>query len=208
MADPVKILELSGTDWLKGISVQPYMPVGGLFQTATNFDPFEKVGIYVPTQSESSIGSAVMTDTPIRHIVSYASSTISGASFLYCFGNSNGLYRVRTDNQEVVDISSRINISTNNKGAIKFKNKLVYCSTTTVFAGAIPLPRTYSETILVNGLNNTYFHYPYIGPDRNLYITNKNSVARVTSVSGTANNTSTFLSFEDDVVVRSLADDG
>jgi len=38
---PIKIYELKGLDWVKGISIQTGIALGGIFQTAINFDPFD-----------------------------------------------------------------------------------------------------------------------------------------------------------------------
>lgn len=44
--DPVKILELTQNDWMKGISLQDTYPIGGIFQSSSyNFDPFETIVI-------------------------------------------------------------------------------------------------------------------------------------------------------------------
>ncbi len=44
-----KILEVKNLDWMKGISAQPNVAVGGLFQQFSGCDPFEQGGIAFPS---------------------------------------------------------------------------------------------------------------------------------------------------------------
>lgn len=205
MSEPKKIIEISGLDWLKGISTHPYIPVGGLFQQATNFNPFNRPGIYFPSQAASTIGTGVILDE-IRSMTSYVSSAVAGVSFVLGFSKNTRLYRIRTDNMSVENLSTRI-ANDGGWGSIIFKNKIVYAGSTTLTANSIPIPRVSAEVSLLT-LDNAYQHKPHIGPDRNLYVPNKSNVARVTSVTGTTGNSASFLAFEDDVIVRGLSDDG
>ena len=213
MSEPVKILEISDKDWLSGISAQPYIPVGGLFQQSTNFDPFDKIGIYVPSQSESSIGVGVVA-TDIRWIVSFSSTAVSGVTYFHAFGNST-LYTGRTTQGAlpgggsgfIENQSSRIT-NMNSRGAIQFKSKIVYFGQTNAIANSLPIPRVSAEVTILSNLTDSYAHIPHIGPDRNLYVTNGSKIARVTSVTGTSGNDASFLSFEEDIATRGIADDG
>lgn len=216
MPDPIKILEVSGDDWMKGLSIHPYIGSGGLFKRATNFDPFRKIGIYTPSQGQSRIGAGVVT-IEARWIVPFSSSSlVAGVTYFYAFGSST-LYLGRTTqgalpgggNGFIEDQSSRLSSPWfGEKGAIKFKDKIVYISTTGIAAGTIPLPATPSVTKLLGNLTNTYSHFPHIGPDRNLYVTNGKSIAKITNVTGTSDNEAEYLTFENDVVTRGITNDG
>ena len=213
MPEPLKILEISGDDWMKGIVVHPYMAVGGLFQKATNFDPFRKVGLYVPSQSESSIGTGVVT-VEARWIIPFASSTVAGVTYFHAFGPST-LYTGRTSqgalpgggNGFIEDQSSRMTAITP-RGAIKYKDKIVYFGTNNVIANSIPIPRVNAEVTLLTGLTTSYAHVPHIAPDKNLYFTNSDKIGRITSVTGASGNDASYFSFESDAVTRGITDDG
>ncbi len=45
----IKIQEVKGSDWAKGQSAQPNLPIGGLFRSMSNFDPFEQTGVFIPS---------------------------------------------------------------------------------------------------------------------------------------------------------------
>ena len=204
-----RILVIEGLSWLSGISAHSSIAVGGLFSKATNFDPNEKLGIWVTNKTPTRYGNAQITEDITSMVVS--SSSVASAVYIHAFGDQKKLYRINVDDGTTVDQSTRIAISGNN-GSIVYKNKTVYASTTQVAAHDYP-PSTQSanEIELLSGLTNITdpvkraFH---IGPDRNLYMTNGQYIAKITSVTGTVGNTAQHFSFEADVLTRDIDDDG
>lgn len=206
---PKKIIEISGQDWMSGISAHPYMSVGGRFQQATNFDPFEKVGIFVPNKTPSRKGEGVITEDIRSFIVSV--SSVAAGVFIDAFANTAKLYRIDAENGTVTDISSRLNSTSGASGSIIFKNKTVYTDSSSVRAHDYPVSaQTGNIVVLLSSLTSIVgttraFH---IGPDRNLYMTNAQYIARITSVTGTSDNNSQYLSFESDAQTKDIDDDG
>lgn len=197
-----KILEISGESWMKGLTLQENIPIGGIFSKATNFDPFRRMGVQVPTATPTDRNSGVVNAASEFFI----SSIESGAPYVYAFGDNNKVFKVSLSNSIPEDVSAEVSGITTIRGTMKFKSKPVYANSTTVYIGAFPLLLASQSTILT-GLTAAD-HIMQIGPDRNLYITNGNKVARITSVAGTAGNSTSYLTFEDDVTIRDLASDG
>src|SRR3990167_1555571 len=204
MANPIKIIEISGTDWLSGISVVPYTSIGGLFQQATNFDPFYKIGTHTPSLGPTEIGSGATIAENIEAMIGYSADAGSVAHII-CFANSSKAYDINTDDSTVSDQSANVNNLGTVQGAIKYKGRAIYASDGNVYSNQIPLVA--SQTTILSGLS-TAPHVMKIGPDRNLYVTNKDKIARITNVDATTDNAASYLSFESDVVFRGLDDDG
>src|SRR3990167_3583647 len=204
MADKdIKLFEVSGRDWLSGLSTHPYIPVGGIFQQASNFDPFQKVGIYMPTPTPVRF-SSIDPAEDIFAMVIHTSSGVGGVNFIDALAAGNVVYRIKTSDGTITAQGGITN--SGSRGATIFKNKTIYSSGSAVYANNYPLSSVNSETALfsVSGVGPQKMH---IGPDRNLYITNDNKIGRITSVTGTTGN-SNYITFEDDVICRGLDDDG
>ena len=227
---PIKLIEISGKSWMAGLSVQSYIAVGGIFGEATNFDPFERMGVWIPSIQGTGRGSGTInTDTRqnLRYIVDWSNSADSGHSYFYAFCNKNTVYSVKSIlSGTVTDVSAQVNFAdgsdgpdTSNgiRGAIRYRGKIIYISDTTVFTGSIPLTLANQSRILI-GLTSVVVggaltaypieHIPHVGPDRNLYITNGNSIARVTTIDTTTGNATQYLSFEAGIRIRDITDDG
>ena len=208
MPEQRKLLEISGESWLKGISAQSSIIVGGLFQKATNFDPFEKVGVWLPNKTPTRYGNAQVTED----ITSFVVSSSSGASgvFIHAFAVGGTLYRIDAETGTVVDETTRLDSNNGATGSIVYKNKTIFANNISVFAHDYPPSAITGNIVTIMGMNSTQdvrckFH---IGPDRNLYMTNGRSIARITSVTGTTDNVSDYLQFETGVETRSIDDDG
>lgn len=199
---PIKILEISGVSWLGGISVHPYMPTGGLFQQATNYDPFEKVGVFIPNKTPAAIDAGDIT-VSFKFMISY--TKIGTTTTILGFADATKAFEINTSNDQATDVSSSITDIATIRGAIKFQGKVVYASDTSVKANALPLAIGSQVGILSVSAAG---HIMYVAPDRNLYVTNGKSIARITSVTDKTLNTAAFLTFEDDVICRGLTDDG
>lgn len=209
---PIKIFELSGNSWLKGISVHPYIPIGGLFKDATNFDPFNRIGIFRPSVAESRRGATTITTAGIEFTVGFSESS---HGYFYGFGDDGAnakVYQVGTLNAEdnVTNKTSSVKAGLGIMGgAARFKNRVVYAGNTTVRSNQFGTNfSTANEVGILSLTTGGYVHEMQVAPDRNLYITNKNCVAKVTSVSDKSQNVAQFLTFEEDVVLRDLDSDG
>lgn len=199
---PIKLLEISGKSWMGGIALQQYSPMGGIFLRATNFDPFEKLGIFKTSLQGTQQGASTLTTGGFFNVA----VTISTHSYFYNFGDATKVYRVRIADGQTVDYSSKITDITTIEGAIQYKSKVIYASPTSVKANSLDLALANQVGLL--SVTSGGVHVMHIGPDRNLYGTNINSVFKITSVSGTTGNSATYLTFEDDVQLRDLSDDG
>lgn len=206
MADKaVKIIEISGTDWMSGLSAQKYMPLGGIFKDATNFDPFEESGIWLPSLVGTRQGTAQVAGT-IKHIVPWVNTNDNNLPYFYGIGDGVA-YAVKSFTPYTVSaVNTGISGITTARGATRFKGKILYADDSTVKINSIPVAAT-SQSNILTGLA-TAEHIMHIAPDRNCYVINGQYVGRITSVAGTAGNSSKYLTFEDDVTTRDLADDG
>ncbi len=127
----MKIFELKGEHFLKGLSLQDNYPVGGVLQLGV-YDPFERMGYAQPALVSSRVGTSEIT-TDVNVIVPYENS---GTPLAYCFSDRNssgkGVYQVNTSTGVVTDVSSTFHInlgaSTEAKvqGAIMHKGWVVY----------------------------------------------------------------------------------
>lgn len=197
---------------MRGISLQDYSTIGGLFQEATNFDPFERMGLWIPAIEGTRQGASVMSSSEIisYFVPSFEANGIGALlqPILYGFGDSNTLIRINAVSSAVTDVSNVIAGITTIRGATKHKDRIIYANDTKVMANSTAIAAGAEVTLITAGGFVAAEHVMVTGPDRNLYIANKNSIARVTSVTGTANNGATYLTFEDDVIVRDLKSDG
>jgi hypothetical protein len=207
MTEPKLIFEISGEKWASGISQQTTFPKGGLFRSATNFNPFENYGMMKPTLAGTQRGEGTITTTPVVSTVIYT----GGLPYLYIHTTSK-LYQC-TLNGTVTDITTASGITTGSiRGAIVWKGKYIYATDTKVIANTIG---TSTNTDLLTGLN-TCDHVMCIGPDRNLYVTNGHLVAKLTSATGTSGNAADAFNTDDSasytagssMTLRKLLSDG
>ena len=212
--EAVKIFELSGDDWQKGISAHPTMPMGGLFQVANNFDPFEEYGIYQGAQQSSTVGSGLFTasgpDVWAKGIDD------SGNDIIYFFDGANStakVVRMYPATPVLANVSAQVNTGAYQfeRGATFFKDRVLYSygngSANVIWSNTKTLALAQQVTIVSAGIVNASDQAFRVGPDRNCYFTNGQYVGRITSVSGTTGNSAQYLSFEDDVTVVDLESD-
>src|SRR3990167_357486 len=200
---PVKILEISGASWMGGISVYPYIPTGGLFQQATNYDPFDKVGVFIPNRAPGAVDTDDI-NVSLRFMVSYSSG---GTNFIVGFANSSKAFSINVTTEAATDVSAQISDIATIRGVTKYKGRVVYASDDSVKSNLLPLAIGSQVGLLSL---STAGHIMHVAPDRNLYITNKDKIARIVDVAtvGSVNNSNSFLTFESDVITRGLTDDG
>lgn len=207
MANPTKIYEIKGEDWTKGLSLKSSFPVGGIFRTAQNFDPFEDYGFL-----RSSLDSATAnntTDTPIT----ITNWNESGTAKLYVHTDDH-LYEVLSDSPyTTTDESAEIDVTGTVTGATLFKGRYIYAQadTTEVFSNTLPVASASNIKIFDSGGSNTAWWTPMaIAPDKNLYFAH-GEICRITKVSGggeTAANNGTYYALESSMYARDLVSDG
>ena len=212
---PKKIIEISGKDWASGLASQSFYPDNGLFVQATNFDPFEQYGTFRPTKI-GGVSTTLFAGYDVKYFVGWFNGSDSGKSYAYGFGDSSGVVSIATDSltavaasddSAITDVSAQISGITTIRGAIKFKDKMLYAGDSVISSNSIPLASANEVDIVTSGLQAAD-HIMEIAPDRQCYFTNKQYVGRITNVAGTSGNNATYLTFEDDVVTRDIDNDG
>ena len=198
-----KILEIAGESWMSGIALQPYIGVGGLFSEATNFDPFERLGVYKTSLVERQWGASTVTVAGLFNV----GATIGGLPYFYSFG-SGATYRIKTADTvtNVLDVTSYITGITTIRGAGIYKDRIIYANDSTVKAR--PQDVTSGSEVTLLSTLSTANHIMKVGADGNLYITNKQYIAMVSNIAATTDNYAQQVVFDDDVVTRDLESDG
>lgn len=217
---PVKILELKGEDWIKGISIQDTFALGGIFQvSAKNFDPFELMGFLRATLAPVQIDGATIT-TAVKYLLAAASG---GVGYIFAMGDRSGagaksFYRIKTSDLTVTAYTAEW--GANIAGAAQFdglayyKGRLVYYDSNGNFmSNTFPAPAAGSQVLLLSTSV-----YPKDGlppmhkcPDGLLYVGLSNSgvVGSITNVTGAGGNSaSAFDSGNSDFVCKDITDDG
>lgn len=205
MANPVKIFELKGEDFTKGLSYSTSFPIGGLYSSASNFDPFEDYGYYKPSLD------AVVTDSSKTFTPTVLTSVnISGTAYIYCHTPTK-LFKVLDGTPwTTTDVTSEISVTNPVVGAGIFKGKYIYIIglTSQVFANTIPVASGSEVEILSTARTSEHYRPMCIAPDKNLYIADGDSIDQITSVAGTSGNTVNYYSLESGFVARDLVNDG
>lgn len=198
-----KILELKGSDWVKGKSNSPYLPTGGLLQTLKGVNPFELPGTALPALNPSEI----TTGTVPKIFNSWTDGT---TAYVYVHTPTK-LYRVLKDSPyTVTDVTSEIVTHTDIIGATIWKGKYIYANikgTPDLRSNSLPVAAG-SDTVILAGFQNTIDYMAMcVGADSNLYIGDDFRVGIITSSTGTTGN-SNFFTLEDGFHVRDLINDG
>lgn len=208
----MKIVELTGKDFTKGQSQSAYLPMGGLFRSMSNFDPFELTGTMYPSLTPDTFA---LSTTP-KFLTSFNSS---GTDYIYAFTDTK-LYQLLKDSPyTLTDVTSSIN--NGGAGALaricgraKWKGGLVYAFIDSLNNSAIKynsLPVAGGSDVLMKSswvLDATQDFLPMVqGADGNLYIGNANRILVMTSATGTAGNT-TFYYIDDGFTIRDMVNDG
>jgi len=210
---PVKIYELKGLDWAKGISIQTGIALGGIFQSAVNFDPFDKMG-YLRASLASVIIDATTITTQINSLTSFGNG-LDG--FVFGLGDRSGtgaksLYGIKLTNSTVVDYSSFIdqNAGTGamtHNGITTYLGKIIYEQGGTLRSNLLT-PTAVGDTnilgsaLTASGLNPTRFS---IGIDGALYFTNLTGLGKIVLTTGTSGNTaSAFVLADTQMVTKDI----
>src|SRR6266404_8308679 len=173
-----KIIEIKSNDWPKGISAQPNLPVGGLFQRLTGCDPFEQTGVALPSLTPASI-----TPSPSSTPKVLTNWNNAGTSYVYVHSDTKLLRVLKDSPYTQTDITASITVDTI-KNAILWQGKYIYATTqlrSLTFAGV--------DTQILAGYNGALDYIPLcIGADKNLYVGDDSRIHTITSSTGTAGN--------------------
>ncbi len=196
-----RILQLKDLDWMRGISLQASSPLGGIFSQASNFDPFEVLGIAQP-----SLAGLAATGDVLNPISFLTPISTGGTSYLYGHATSK-LFQITSGNV-VTDITTASGVITTSapKGAIFWRGKYIYAITDKIYANTIG---TTTNTLLLSGLTTTVPHIFTTGPNGNLYFTNGASIGKITSDTGTSGNSATaFTDLDSGTIYKDILNDG
>lgn len=194
-----------------GLAFQRTSQLGGLFYSATNFDPFENLGIWQPALASVNYNSVAIT----KQIQYFANYTTGNIAYTYAFagsGATTALYSIKSTDGVITDESAQITTTASARGMAVWSDtasatrSLVYATDTTLRANAIPVASA-SDIEILTGLNSAE-HVMCKGADGNLYVTNKNLLARVTSTTGTSGNSANVFAFDQNLIIRDIANDG
>jgi hypothetical protein len=205
-----KILEIRGEDWMKGLSYNTTLPYGGLFQSATNFDPFRGTGIMIPSFTPLRVGDAQVTK-----VIQYQTTVeISGSRFLFSWaGNDSSvapaLYKTLILNGVTTDESSSITATNSSaRGLATTGGFLVYARDTEIRSCLLDL----STNVQILTTDVTSAEHPFTtGWDGNLYFPNGNYVGKInvtTGLAATTGNDARAFALEANMTVRHLVNDG
>lgn len=214
--DPVKILELSSGDWMKGISLQDTFPIGGIFQSSScNFDPFETMGYLQP-----ALAPVQLDDTKIVAITNSICGSSDGS---YVFGladrsgaGAKNLFRINVADNTVTNYSMTCGSAAGSRrfrGLVSYKGRLVTleCETGSIYSVT---EDDVTETYLgISPSSNITYTPPvfHVAPDGNCYFTlgvQNGEVGRIDTVSGAGTNTANAFTINPDLVPKDFTDDG
>lgn len=219
--NPIKILEIKGQDWMKGLSIQAGLALGGLFQTAYSFDPFETMGYFQPALSPVTLDSATLS-TQVNYLTSFCPASgayvfaigdraATAGKCLYRINMASGSYAV-TDYSDQIDQNDLTDDLTH-AGLIYYKGRIIYGQKaisslrsntwTPTIANDVEILTTAS----IAGGVPIMFH---IAPDGNLYYTatGNYSIGKIVLVTGTTGNTNAAFTLTSGYTPKDLTSDG
>lgn len=216
---PTKILEIKTTDWMKGLSIQSGLSLGGLFQSAYNFDPFDTMGYLRASLTPVQIDGTTIT-TQAKHLVSVPSGA---EGYVFALGDRGGtgekcLYRIKMSDSTVADYSTQIdnNLATGpvvHRGITFYKNRIVYEQEGTIRSNLITPAAASDVSLLSSNTGGTVPVRFSIGIDGYLYFTapetGYTAIGRIISVTDTTNNTTSAFQFIDtNMIPKDITSDG
>lgn len=204
---------------MKGLSIQPGLALGGLFQVASNFDPFETMGYLQPSLAANAIDTATITTT-VNYLTSLDLGTTDG--YVMALGDRSGtgaktLYRIKTTDSTVVDYSNQIdqNVTTGavvHRGLGFYRNRIIYEQNNTIRSNTATPTGGNDVEILASSATNNYTLVPTVfkqGSDGVLYFNNINGVGKIVLTTGTIGNTQTAFTFTDThLLAKDICNDG
>lgn len=212
--DPVKILELSGQDWMKGNSLQDTFPIGGIFQSSSyNFDPFETMGYLQPALASVQLDSAI---NKIPH--STVGVQASGVGYVFLLadrtaGGANNLFRVKTSDLTVAAYSltgGNVAGARTFTGLGFFNGEVVFIDPSNAFVYTVSISGAGENAR--GGLSGTgattvpaKFH---TAPDKNLYFTKGSSDGQIAKMDSGYTVTDAAFVGDPDLTPKDITDDG
>jgi len=215
--NPIKILELRASDWMKGISAHAGLPVGGIFQTADQFDPFS-----LPAYFRGSIAPTDVDNTTLStEINSMASGSSAGVGYVMALGNraSGGakcVYRIKTSDNTVTDFQASVNNNTLLEGCAIYGGYFIYGDGTSATINSTIFPTIGGNTTIENsisGLSTTYQPIVFrVGPSGYLHYIFGSQAGKVGVItvpsSNSANNTDDSVVVQTDLTPKDAVSDG
>lgn len=210
------LAEWKGSDWLKGQSAYVNLPIGGLFKSISNFDPFEQAGVVLPSLDPIKVPLAT---TP-KFLTSF---NYNNVDYIYVH-TATKLYQVlKSAPYTVTDVTDQVNQGIANPvdrvyGTAKWKGSYVYAVGTAGGAGnqyeihLNNLPASAgSDVVLKNtsvilDINQDFLPF-CVGADGNLYYGSLNRLNVLTSPSGTSGNSS-YYQIDNGFWIRDIVSDG
>ncbi len=201
-----RILQIKGEQWASGLSIQSTLMKGGIFKQASNFDPFESIGVMQPSLGPSANISSTITKN-IKYMTGFNDGGLQSFFAYADDGSTPALYKVSFAGI-VSDYTSNITATTSSaRGAILWKSKYIYARNDEI--RCINPTSTPSDTQLVTISNSTTTDHPLtLGADLNLYFPNGNQIGRLISTAGTSGNTENAFALETGMTIRKLINDG
>lgn len=199
-----KIIEWKNLDWIKGIAYHSTAMIGGLFSRMTGTNPFEQIGLLVPSVQPASI-------TPTTTTMLMTNVVASAVNYVYTHSNTK-LYQILAASPYTqVDKTSLITVSGNILGAIIWNGKYVYGQAGSGHIRAVTLPAGGDDVEVLAGFAATVSDYlPFCrGADSNLYFGySQGLVGKLVIATGTTGNTNQALQIDFTQTVRDLVNDG
>lgn len=203
MSTPIKILEIKGEDFAKGLSYKSSFPIGGQFINSGNYDPFENYGYLLSTLDYAVANST--TDTPVV----ITGWNASGVGQLYVH-TATKLYKILDGTPyTTTDVSASINVVSPVTGAITFQSRYIYAqaAVTEIYSDPIPVEGGATVRLFNSGGTNTEWYTPMaVAPDKNLYFVH-GDVGKITSAIAVDSNVIAY-NLEDGMYGRDLVSDG
>lgn len=203
---------------MKGNSVQQNLAIGGLFQTTSNFNPFETMGYLQPALEPVTVDASTIT-TRIDYIVPVANGGNTGYAF--AIGNRSGtgaktFYRIDLTTNFATDFSAEIDQNAptgaiTGRGLFWYGNRIIYRKTNELRSNVFTPDSGSDVSILPSDLSNNTFVMDFaVGPDGYLYYTAHNnfSIGRIVTVTGTTDNVIDAFLLESRMFPRGLTMDG
>lgn len=221
MANPTKIFELKGQDFMKGLSIQSGLALGGLYSAAIGFDPFETMGYF-----KSGLYPVQIDGTTISTQVNFLASGASGGEgYVFAMGDRSGtgakcFYRIKMSDSTVTDYSDKIDQVTTtgavqHNGMTVYKSRVVYAheSAGAIYSNSLT-PTVVADTLILSSANVSLTGHPVVfgvGSDGNLYYTAVGGAAigKIVSVTSTSGNSAAAFSFTDtSLIPKDICNDG
>lgn len=216
-SDPKKIIEVSGNEWMKGISIQDTHAIGGIFQSsAYNFNPFETMGYLQTALSPVAVDGTKVLQASNSCVYAYDSD-----GYIVFLGNRSGggaknLYRIKASDQSVTDysVTGGSGAGARNFGGLGFyKGRIVFSDLTGGSIWSLVISGIGTELSLLSptgfsASDPTVFHN---APDGNLYFCRyvaNGEVGRIDSVTGAGTSTGSAFTGDTALTPKDLTSDG